>query len=324
VEITRYPKLALVGGVGNFSDSTATAAYYTEGDIKEIVAYAQERFIQVIPEIDMPGHASAANRAYPQFSGGGSKEHLDFTLDPGNESTYGYISNILRELAVLFPGTVVHIGGDEVTFGRENWNNLPGVKTLMVEQHLSTLDDVEHYFTRRISDSLFSWNREVGVWDEAIGAGLPVKGTTVFWWRQDHPEKLKAALDAGYSIVLCPRLPLYFDFVQLESDRFGRRWNHKAVNPLDSVYAFPQNLKLVEAEKNDHILGIQANIWTETVGSAQRLDYLLFPRIAALAESAWSTGELKNYADFLGRLESDKKLYDRAKVYYCSPDGKSL
>jgi len=320
IAIARYPRLALVGGIGTFSDSTASSTYYTQSDISEIVAYANERFIQVIPEIDMPGHASAANRAYPEFSGGGSKEHPNFTFNPGNESTYDYISAILREINVLFPEKLIHIGGDEVSFGRENWNSLPAVKSLMEKNHLSTLDDVEHYFTRRIADSLTSWNTKTAVWDEAVSANLNPAQTTVFWWRQDHPEKLQAALDGGYNVILCPRLPLYFDFVQQESDKFGRRWDHRDFNPLEKVYAFPQSLNLAAKKDDNHILGIQANLWTETVGTTQRADYLLFPRIAAVAESAWTPGGQKNYNDFVNRLESDKILYQKAHVYYCTPD----
>ncbi|WP_295676628.1 beta-N-acetylhexosaminidase [uncultured Mucilaginibacter sp.] len=319
IEIKHYHKLAQIGGIGNFSDSTTKTAYYMQEEINEIVSYARDRFIQVIPEIDMPGHASAANRAYPEYSGGGTQEHPEFTFNPAKDQTYTYLSTILHEVNMMFPGKLIHIGGDEVSYGREEWKNLTGIKTLMDHNRLPTLNEVENYFTRRISDSLKSWGTNVGVWDEAVAAHLPIDQATIFWWRQDHPEQLKTALDAGYQVVLCPRLPMYFDFVQLKTDHYGRKWDDGEYNSLDKVYDFPQSLSFDQSKGK--IIGIQANLWTETVGSTQRADYLLFPRLAALAEDAWTSGKQKNYKAFTNRLKLDVLLYQRANIYYCAPIG---
>jgi hexosaminidase len=316
LEIKRYPKLALVGGIGNYLDSTAPAKYYTQEDIKEIVAYAAERKITVIPEIDMPGHATAANKAYPQFSGGGSEKHPDFTFHPGKEATYQYLTDILRETDVLFPSEMMHLGGDEVSFGNEKWRADPEVQSLMREKSLKDVKAVEEYFMQRMADSLFGMNNKFLAWDEMAGMSLPVDKTIIFWWRHDQPAQLKKALDKGYTTVLCPRLPLYFDFVQDSLHRVGRKWN-KLYNALEQVYNFSAEQFPVAQNKKSLIAGIQANLWTETVATEQRLEYLLFPRISALAEAAWS--EKKDYTNYMQRVKQHLPLYQKEKIYYYDP-----
>ena len=154
IEIKAYPKLTEIGAIGTHSDPNAPRAYYTQDDIREIVAYAAERHITVIPEIDMPGHATAANRSYPEFNGGGSPTQPDFTFNPGKESTYAYLTAILREVAELFPGEYLHLGGDEVNYGSEAWLSNYHVRRLMKHEKLSTLEDVEGYFLHRMADSV--------------------------------------------------------------------------------------------------------------------------------------------------------------------------
>ena len=136
LEIQKYPKLTSVGGIGNFHNSEAPAAFYTQAEIKELVRYAADRFIEVIPEIDMPGHATAANRAYPEFSGGGSERYPEFTFNPGKEATYGFLTDILKEVAGLFPSRYIHLGGDEVHFGNQQWNTNSDVQLLMKKHNL--------------------------------------------------------------------------------------------------------------------------------------------------------------------------------------------
>src|SRR5690606_8380458 len=140
----------------------------------EIVNYANDRFIEVIPEIDMPGHAAAANKAYPEFSGGGSAKYPEFTFNPGKEETYSYLTKILRETDVLFPGKKIHIGGDEVHFGNASWNTNKDVQNLMKTKNLADLKAVEHYFLNRMADSVSKLNSKILGWDEVINAGLPV------------------------------------------------------------------------------------------------------------------------------------------------------
>lgn len=316
IEIKKYPKLALIGGIGNHFNSYAPAKYYSQEDINEIVLYATERHIQVIPEIDMPGHATAANRAYPEYSGGGTDKYPEFTFNPGKEATYQYLTNILKETDVLFPSQMIHIGGDEVAFGNKKWNTDPDVLHLMKTNGLKDLKAVEYYFIKRMADSIIKMNNKVLAWDEVTAADLPAKNTIVFWWRHDKTDVLKMALNKGIPVVLCPRVPLYFDFIQDSTDVSGRRWKGGEYSSLHKVYDFSHD-QIPEALNQDkYIQGIQANLWTETVNSGQRMDYLLFPRISALAEAAWTPGNLRNFDDFQLRLEKHLDYFKAEGIYY--------
>ncbi|AWW31590.1 beta-hexosaminidase [Echinicola strongylocentroti] len=318
IAIKKYPKLALVGGIGDNSDPYAPAQYYSQSQIQEIVRYAAERKIDIIPEIDMPGHATAANKAYPEFSGGGSEKYPEFTFHPAKEGTYQYLTDILREVDALFPGHMIHLGGDEVSFGNQQWKNDPEVQQLMASQQLEDLKDVEDYFMKRMADSLFSLNNTILAWDEMAEAGLPTSQSILLWWRHDQPQQLQKLLDNDIPTVICPRIPLYFDFVQQENDRFGRKWGGN-FNPLQRVYDFSLTKLNIPASKTSLILGFQANLWTETVTNEDRLDYLTFPRLAALAEIAWTPEEQKDFEDFSTRLKNHLALYQKAGIYFYDP-----
>ncbi|QDH79398.1 beta-N-acetylhexosaminidase [Echinicola soli] len=318
IEIKKYPKLTLVGGIGNNSSSFTPAQYYTQAQIKEIVRYAAERKIDIIPEIDMPGHATAANKAYPRFSGGGSEKYPEFTFHPAKEETYHYLTAILREVDALFPSQMIHLGGDEVSFGNQQWEKDAQVKQLMASQQLEDLKAVEDYFMKRMADSLFSVNNTILAWDEMAEAGLPTSQSILLWWRHDQPEQLQKLLDNNIPTVICPRIPLYFDFVQQENDRYGRKWGGN-FNPLQRVYDFSLNKLNIPASKAPLILGFQANLWTETVTDEDRLDYLTFPRLAALAEVAWTPEEQKDFDGFSSRLKKHLPLYHKAGIYFFDP-----
>lgn len=318
LQIKQYPRLTTIGAIGNLSDTKAPAEYYTDADIKEIVQYAAARFITVIPEIDMPGHATASNRAYPEFSGGGAGKYANFTFNPGNNKTYSYLTNILRATQKLFPSDMIHLGGDEVSFGSKSWNDDPGVHALMEKEHLSDLKAVEIYFIHRMADSALKFYNKVLLWDEAADASLPVDSTIIFWWRHDKPEQLEKALQKGYHVVMCPRIPFYFDFVQDSSDKQGRKWQGE-FSSLEKVYDFPDNQPYTIDVNNKLILGVQADLWTETVQTEKRLEYLLFPRIAALSETAWTSTKNKNYDRFLIRLRPQLLWYKDAGIYYYNP-----
>lgn len=318
IEIKKYPKLTVIGGIGTMTDSLAKAQYYTQEDIKEIVRYAAERFIDVIPEIDMPGHATAANKAYPEFSGGGSPKYPEFTFNPGKEITYQYLTNILKEVDALFPSQMIHIGADEVHFGNQHWNKDEAVQTLMKAHSLKDLPAVESYFVKRMADSIKNLNNEVLAWDEVVTGTLSPEKTTVFWWRHDKPEILQEALKKGFKVVLCPRLPLYFDFVQDSAHVVGRKWAGNFV-PVQSVYDFPSKEITDLPNAASLIRGVQANIWTEVIVDEQQLDFKLFPRIAALAEAAWTKPDSKDVAEFNNRLKNHFKLYTAEGLYFFNP-----
>lgn len=314
IEIKKYPLLTFIGGIGNNSNPDAAPQYYTQEEIKEIVQYAAERNIEVIPEIDMPGHARAANRAYSQFSGGGSEKHPDFTFNPGLEGTYQYLTDILKEVDILFPSQMIHLGGDEVHFGNQQWEEMEGVQRLMSEHNLTDLAQVEKHFMVRMADSLYAMGNKLLAWDEMADISLPTDQSIIFWWRHDKPDYLTKALDKNYQVVLCPRIPFYFDFVQHDTHKVGRRWAG-AFSDLHGVYSF--NPEQLAKEKSSQVLGIQANLWTELVKTPQRFDFMIYPRISALSEAAWGTNN--RYEDYQERLKNHLTLYQESRLYFFNP-----
>jgi len=315
IEIRQYPLLTSVGAKGNNTDPDAPAEFYTQEQISQIIHYAAERFIEVIPEIDMPGHATAAAKAYPEFSGGGSKRMPDFTFNPGKEGTYQFLTNILQEVADLFPSKYIHIGGDEVSYGNQQWLDIPEIRQLMLRENLKNLLDVEHYFLKRMANSIQKMGKTMIGWDEVVSAGL-TSNTCVMWWRHDRPQMLDLAIKKGFEVILCPRIPLYFDFVQNNTHKDGRKWSGKFA-PIESVYKFPlEEFTGGVSISSPLIKGIQANLWTETMHTNDRLEFMTFPRLSALAESAWTNQEFKNFSDFLIRMKNMEDIYKKSNVLY--------
>ncbi|MDA3925008.1 MAG: beta-N-acetylhexosaminidase [Kiritimatiellae bacterium] len=317
IEIKKYPKLTTIGAIGNKSDPDAPAAFYTQEDIKEIVDYASQRFIAVIPEIDMPGHAAAAARAYPEISGGGSEKHPDFTFNPGSEKTYQFLSDVLTEVAALFPAKWIHYGGDEVHFANKQWLEMSEVKALMKKENLKDLKEVEFYFNRRMAKVIDGLGRKTVGWDEVVNAGLDKDKTLVMWWRHNMSDALQTAFDKGFEVVLCPRIPCYFDFVQDDSHKVGRRW--KGFCSLDLTYKFPAGLNIKEKQ----VAGMQANLWSEKVATSDRVDFMTYPRLQALSEAAWTQGKNKNYDQFLTRLKTHIPYMREQGTYYFNPFDKT-
>ena len=309
IEIKRYPKLTSIGGRGNETDRSdnAPVQFYTQEEIKRIVAYAADRHITIVPEIDMPGHADAAVLAYPEHDGGGMiqkgnpKKWPNFTFNPAKPETLAFLDDILKEVAPLFPNAgMIHFGGDEVNFGWKKWPELPDVQALMKKENLKDLPAIETWFNRRMAGTINGLGLKTGGWDEIAERGLPKDKTVVFWWRHDKPGILRKALDDGYPLVLCPRRPLYFDFLQDPAHKTGRNWG--GINPLADVYEFPAGLKLSEKDEKQ-VLGLQACLWTETCLTQARRDFLTWPRLVAVAESGWTAPNRKDFASFEARLK---------------------
>ena len=326
IEIKAYPKLTEVGSRGSESDRRPDAPrqFYTQEEIRELVAYAKARHITILPEIDMPGHADAAVSAYPDHDGGGftrppgkGTSWPRFTFNPAREETLKFLDTILAETAALFPDAgVIHFGGDEVHFGWQKWPELDEVKSLMKKEGCTKLDDVEAWFNRRMAGTINKLGFKTGGWDEITARNLPADKTVVFWWRHDKPDILHKALAAGYPVVLCPRRPLYFDFVQHDSHKAGRRWG--GFNPLADVYAFPAALGLTP-EQEKSVLGIQACLWTETTATQKRRDFLTWPRLIAMAEAAWTPATRKDFAGFESRLNAQFAWLDAHGLGYYNP-----
>ncbi|BCU76166.1 beta-N-acetylhexosaminidase [Luteolibacter sp. LG18] len=308
IEIKKYPKLATIGGRGNETERTGDSPvqFYTQEEIKRIVAYAKARQITIVPEIDMPGHADAAVLAYPELDGGGMpapKKWPHFTFNPAKKEVLTFLDDVLKEVGGLFPDAgVIHFGGDEANFGWQKWPELPEVKELMAKEGLKDNDAVEGWFNRRMAKSVNALGFKTGGWDEIVARGLPKDQTVVFWWRHDKPGVLRQALDGGYPVVLCPRRPLYFDFVQDGSHKDGRIWG--GFNPLADVYQFPASLKLSEKDEK-LVLGMQACMWTETMKTQARRDFMTWPRLVAMAEAAWTPQARKDFKSFEGRLPAE-------------------
>lgn len=318
IEIKKYPRLTSVGGKGNWSDPNCQdVRFYTQEEIREIVAYAAERHIEVIPEIDMPGHATAANNAYPEYSGGGTPEHPDFTFNVGKEGTYSFLTDILREVSALFPSPYLHIGGDEVSYGIKAWLTDPDVQALMKREGMKEVREAERYFMHRMVDSVHALGKVLIGWDELLDLNVSSKETIIMWWRHDRVNQLKKSLAGGYMTVMCPRRPLYFDFIQYQGHKWGRVWS--GFCSLEDVYAFPDKglgAWNIPAEQLAHIQGIQANVWTERMHTIKRLDFMTFPRLCALAEAAWTQPALKDYASFTKRMENAYQEFDKLGIYY--------
>ncbi len=318
IEIKKYPKLTEIGGQGNWSNPAGPRNFYTQDDIREIVTYAAARHITVIPEIDMPGHATAACRAYPQLSGGG----VGFTFNPGMEETYRFLEDVLLEVAKLFPGPYIHIGGDEVSFGNKQWSTNPTTMKFMKEHELANAAELEHYFMRRMLGVVKKLGKMPIGWDDVAAGDVPaiVPGdVTLMWWHHEKPKRLTQLLEKSYNVILSPRHPSYFDFIQHDSHTQGRRWD--GFNDLGRVYDFPDSVTqgLIPPGKDRNILGIEACLWTERVQNRDRLGFMLFPRLAAMAESAWTLAEAKNKSQFLDRLPGFLRELDRRSIPHFNP-----
>ena len=275
----------------------------------------------------MPGHADAAVAAYPQHDGGGYQSKTDpqkwphFTFNPAKMETLAFLDDVLAEVAGLFPDAgVIHFGGDEVHFGWQNWTKLPEVQELMKTENLKDLAAVETWFNRRMAATINKLGFKTGGWDEIAARDLPKDKTLIWWWRHDKPEILKQALAAGYPVILTPRRPCYFDFVQDDSHKAGRRWG--GFNPLADVYQFPASLKLSAADEKK-VLGLQACLWTETTITQARRDFMTWPRLIALAESAWTAEKQKNLTSFETRLKPQLLWLKSQGIGYYDPFAKS-
>lgn len=312
IEIKRYPKLTTIGARGNWHDPNAEPAFYTQEDIREIVAYAAERHIMVVPEIDMPGHATAACRAYPELSGGGD----GFTFHPCREETFQFISHVLDEVVELFPAPYIHIGGDEVHFGNQEWFTDPYIQSFIQSHKLVNESGLEHYFVRRAADIVASKGKTMIGWDEIVDAEVSPQKAMVMWWRHDRKYQLVKALERGYRVILTPRLPMYGDFVQFPTHRVGRR---ESCNMLENVYCFPDPLLHLAKGYESQLMGLQCCMWTERIADPHRLDFMTFPRLFAVAEAAWTPVNQKNYGRFLKRLMDWLPLLQQLGISYFDP-----
>lgn len=280
--------------------------FFTQEEIKEIIAYAADRQIEVIPEIDMPGHFKSAIDNYPFLACTGEAGWGELFSSPaclGKESTYEFTKNILSEIAELFPSEYIHIGGDEVNI--QSWKECPLCQKAIKDNNLKNEHELQSFFNHDIEAFLKSKGKRMMGWDEIVEGGVSDQ-TTMMWWRNWAPDMLTKAADNGNDIVMTPCFEYYFDA------------QHN-VTPFEKVYQYepiPEGFTEAQAK---HILGVQANLWSEMIPNFKRLQYMAFPRLLALAETGWSAKDAKNQEDFDKRMMLQYDRLDALDITYHIP-----
>ncbi len=327
IEIKQYPKLTsmgsmraetVVGHAGNSNkyDGIPHGGFYTQEQIKDIVAYASQRFITIIPEIEMPGHSVAALTGYPQLSctGGPFKVVTTFGVFDdifcaGNDSTFVFLQNVLDEVMELFPSKYIHIGGDEAPKAR--WHNCPKCQARMKAEGLKDEHELQSYFIKRIEKYVVSKGRRIIGWDEILEGGLAPEATVMSW--RGMEGGIAAARD-NHDVIMSANSHLYFDHYQ--ADPSTEPLAIGGYLPLKRVYSFepiPEQLKPEEAK---HILGAQGQIWTEYMKTPDYVEYMLLPRMLALSEVLWTPRDQRDYELFTSRLDNSLKRLGIMGVNY--------
>jgi hexosaminidase len=291
LEVPAFPKLTEVGSLVD-----GKPQYFTTADMREIVQYAADRHIMVVPEIEMPGHAGAAARSYPEyFNSEGS------AFNPANPRTYDFIRGVLTEVAQLFPTPYIDFAGDEV--GDEVWKGMADVDRLKAEQGLRSGKDLQAYFTQKIVGIIESLGKRPMAWDEQVEAQAPKK-VIIQWWRRDRPDILKLAAQRGHELVISPADQLYFDYHQGEGEP-GAPWEGNKGGPqsIGKMLAWEPVPADFTPEESTRVLGIEACVWTEFMTTERYLQFMTFPRLLALAEIAWRPKGPRDETEFSKRLE---------------------
>lgn len=325
IEIKKYPKLTEVAAwrvdreqqdwnrrePQREGEKATYGGFYTQDEIRDIVQYAADRHITIIPEIEMPAHTTAVLAAYPQFSCTGGP----FTVLPGgywpvtdifcagNDSTFEFIQDILTEVMDLFPGEYIHIGGDEAN--KMEWKECPKCQARIKKEGLKDENELQSYFIKKIEKYLISKHRRLIGWDEILEGGLAPEATVMSW--RGIVGGIEAAR-ANHDVIMSPNTHCYFDFYQ------GREaYEPRAIGgyiPLSKVYSFEPVPDYLTTEQASHILGAQANLWTEYIPTPEHAEYMLLPRLAAIAEITWSPKESHQWKTFVPRVEQQLKRYD--------------
>ena len=325
IEIKQYPKLTEVGAwrdstlVGHYGteryDDKRYGGYYTQDEIKEVVQYAKERHVTIIPEIEMPGHASAALAAYPEMGCEPDKNyHVQSTwgifedIFCPREETFTFLENILTEVMELFPSKYIHIGGDEAP--KTAWENSALAQQVIEQEGLKNEHELQSYFITRIEKFLNEHGRYIIGWDEILEGGL-APNATVMSWRGEQGGI--TAAQQGHDVIMAPGSHLYLDHYQSrppESEPLAIG----GYSPLEKVYRYNPVPDTLSRQQAKHILGAQGNVWTEYMHSGSKVEYMAYPRAAALAEIVWSPEEKQNWDDFLRRLQTQFKRFEIMEV----------
>ena len=332
IEIKQYPKLTEIGsmrdgtliGHSRFAgknpkfDNIPHGGFYTQEEIKDIIKYAEERFIEIIPEIDMPGHTASLIASYPELGTLKEKTEVkkiwgvqDEILIP-TENTFNFLDNLFREIADIFPSSYVHIGGDEAR--KKQWIESEEVQKLMEKLEIEDEDSLQTYFIGRVQKILNNYEKKIIGWDEIIEGGL-VNDATVMSWRGEEGGIFAAK--AGNNAIMSPTSHLYFDYYQA---RTGEPLAIGGLIPLEKVYSYepiPEGLDINQATK---ILGAQGNVWTEYIKTPEMVEYMSVPRMTALSEIVWSKRKKRDFSEFRKRLNFYKYFLDKKKINYRNKD----
>lgn len=330
LEIRRYPRLVEVGAFGNVGSradfdpkapfDVKYEGYYSQEQVREIVKYAQDRFITIVPEIDMPGHMTAALAAYP-FLGctGGPYQVVTAvkprgmglakdSLCPGRESTFEFLQNVLLEVMELFPGEYVHVGGDECI--KEKWQECPECRALVdslglvAKEGCTEWEQLEVWMINRVASFLSAHGRKAIGWDETLNGDLG-ENITVMSWR--GVETGINAAKRGYDVIMAPVEHCYLDYRQTRNPQEPEAFAGTVT--LDDVYSYDPTMELNSAEAS-HVIGAQGNVWCNVMGSMQLVEYHLLPRLAALSEVQWCRSECKDYERFKKSMDTIRNYYD--------------
>ncbi|RDB06340.1 beta-N-acetylhexosaminidase [Runella aurantiaca] len=326
IEIKKYPKLTQIGAqrrqtmLGHYSDQKYDGkpygGFYTQDEIREVVKYAQERFVTVIPEIEMPGHALAALAAYPEYGNNpdkiyqvGTKWGVHEDVFAPREETFRFLEGILTEVLDLFPSQYIHIGGDECP--KKQWAESRFCQELIKKEGLKDEHELQSYFIRRIDKFITSKGRKMIGWDEILEGGISPNATVMSW---QGIEGGVAAAKQRHDAIMTPGNFCYLDHYQ--ADAKTQPIAIGGFTPLEESYLYeptPSNLTPDEAK---HIIGVQGNVWTEYMPTSEYVEYMTFPRACALAEVGWTAKNGKNIDDFKKRLDVHKKRLDHLNVNY--------
>jgi hexosaminidase len=298
-------------------DKTPYGGFYTQEEIKEVVAYATQKFINVIPEIEMPGHSQAVLAAYPELGCNPDKIYRVATkwgvsedvLCP-REETFTFLENVLTEVMALFPGQYIHIGGDECP--KKQWQESRFCQDLIKKLGLKDEHELQSYFIRRIDKFVTSKGKKLLGWDEILEGGLSPNAMVMSW------RGTKGGIEAAkqrHDVVMSPNSYFYLDYYQ--ADPKTQPLAIGGLLPLAKSYSFEPDLPELTAEEAKHIVGVQANVWTEYISTPAYAEYMTYPRGLALAEVNWSSKQNRNYDDFLKRLKAHLPAMDALKINYC-------
>ncbi|MCB0450442.1 MAG: family 20 glycosylhydrolase, partial [Confluentibacter sp.] len=331
IEIRKYPKLTSVGAwrldqedahwdgrrVTTPEDEATYGGFYTQEDIKEIVAYAKTKGVQVVPEIEMPAHVMSAIAAYPELSctetpigvPSGGVWPITEIYCAGKETTFEFLENVLLEVIELFPSKYIHVGGDEAT--KTNWAKCPHCQNRMKTEGLKNVEELQSYFIKRMERFISTHDRKLIGWDEILEGGLAPQATVMSW------RGVKGGLEAteqGHDVVMTPGSHMYFDHYQGPQNQEPLAWGGHT--PLSKVYEFDPIVETMTPEQSKHVLGGQANLWSEQIKTEAHSQYMIFPRLAALSEAVWSPKASRNWDDFSKRIVSLFKRYEYLGINY--------